>query len=517
MAAKVINPAKAHYQKLRLLSPEQLWNAEVPRFNKMAEAERIENVAIIRAVGVVFSESGNKEERAAAIEWALSLLSDPAEKVRRYAIAVLPKLRADQKAEMALLELLKRTSLPREREALLDALRLIGGKATLAFLPSAGVESVQTLEQRVLARVERSETPGSLKPHSILALTEPLDVYLHCRSGLENIVADEAKLRFGKGSILRAMKVRAGLVSLRCQGKISLQTFYELRCFASLGLSIGSVKKGDPQQETDALAQLVAASKSIAILNAFTDGPARYRIEFIQRGHQRERVKALADAVYSKTKQLLNDPANALWSLAINETSQTLTAEWRPRISIDSRFAYRTGAVPAASHPPLAACMARVAQVISNEIIWDPFCGSGLELIERCLLGGVSTAIGTDTSPEALNSARANFAAANLANVKLELAETDFRNFLNSAKAYQGKCSLLISNPPMGRRVPIKNLGQLISDLFDTAASALKKGGRLVFVNPCKVVPTNQTLKRTYRQAVDMGGFTAYLERYDKA
>lgn len=517
MSAKAINPAKAHYQKLRVLSVQQLWNEEVPRFNAMSGPDRIENVGIIRAVGVVFSESGTRAERASAIDWALDLLGDPAEKVRRYAIAALPKLGAGEVAERALLALLKDTTIPREREALLDALRRIGGKATLSLLPSISAQSVHTIEQKVLARVERSDNPGALKPEGIFSTTAPIDILLYCRSGLENIVADEAKLLFGKGSILRAMKVKAGMVSLRCQGKISLKKFYELRCFAFLGISIGTIKKtNDAQQELQAMAQLIASPASTAVLQAFTDGPIRYRIDFLERGHQRERVRSLADSVYSQTKLLLNDTANALWTLAIGETSQTFTLEWRPRASIDTRFSYRTGDVPASSHPPLAACLARIAQITPNEIIWDPFCGSGLELIERSLLGGVSIAIGTDTSATALDTARKNFSAAHISDTKLELTENDFRNFLNSANAYKAKCTLVISNPPMGRRVPIKNLGQLISDLFDEAASALKKGGRLVFVNPCKINAAHPALTLTYRQAVDMGGFTAYLERYER-
>ena len=44
--------------------------------------------------------------------------------------------------------------------------------------------------------------------------------------------------------------------------------------------------------------------------------------------------------------------------------------------------------------------------------------------------------------------------------------------------------SLVITNPPLGMRVPVADLRGLIKDLFDAAATVLRPGGRLVFANP---------------------------------
>jgi tRNA G10 N-methylase Trm11 len=74
----------------------------------------------------------------------------------------------------------------------------------------------------------------------------------------------------------------------------------------------------------------------------------------------------------------------------------------------------------------------------------------------------------------------------------------------------------MVSNPPMGRRVRVPDLRGLIAALFEVAARVLKPGGRLVFVNPVKLAPTDPSLRLEFRETVDMGGYDAYLERYRK-
>ena len=79
-----------------------------------------------------------------------------------------------------------------------------------------------------------------------------------------------------------------------------------------------------------------------------------------------------------------------------------------------------------------------------------------------------------------------------------------------------GSISLIITNPPLGRRVRVKDLQGLIADLFKVAATALKPGGRLVFANPLRLTPLDPSLKMEFRQPIDMGGFDCRLEMYRK-
>ncbi|NBS05007.1 MAG: hypothetical protein EBS64_07355 [Verrucomicrobia bacterium] len=95
------------YRQLRELPAAQLWNEEVPKFNQLSAKERNQQVALVRAVGVVFSTSRNPEMKAAVKAWMIGLLQDPSEKIRRYATAAIPKLGGDEASEQKLLDILR--------------------------------------------------------------------------------------------------------------------------------------------------------------------------------------------------------------------------------------------------------------------------------------------------------------------------------------------------------------------------------------------------------------------------
>jgi predicted RNA methylase len=253
------------------------------------------------------------------------------------------------------------------------------------------------------------------------------------------------------------------------------------------------------------------------ILATLTEGSIRYRLDFVSKGHQRGAVHRLANRAYALCPDLLNDPQRAPWSVDIHPTPRGTIVELRPRLSPDPRLWYRQDDVPASSHPPLAACMARLAGQQEGDIVWDPFCGSGLELVERALLGGVSTLIGTDLSAEAVGIARANVDAAKLQGIRAEIACCDFRDFAKVEGLGPERVTLMITNPPMGRRVRIQDMRGLFADLFAVAARVLKPGGRLVLANPLRMAPRDPALRLEHRQPADLGGFECRLEMYRKS
>ncbi|HEX9910086.1 MAG TPA: hypothetical protein VGA86_04310, partial [Desulfatiglandales bacterium] len=150
---------KELYRQLRVLSCEKLWNDEVARFDRSTPKERMERVAVIRAVGTVFSESGTAKQKAEVRSWLVRLLEDPSEKVRRYAMTALPKLGAGTSEERALLSLLRTTTVEREKKFLGQALDKVGGTATLNVV-AGGRGFLQQTEQKVKASVARKEKPS---------------------------------------------------------------------------------------------------------------------------------------------------------------------------------------------------------------------------------------------------------------------------------------------------------------------------------------------------------------------
>ena len=515
MKPEARNASKELYQRLRGLPWERLWAEDVGRFNAATGPERLAKVAVVRAVGVVFAESGDRAQAAEVREWLRGLLQDPCEKIRRYAMTAMPKIGAGAGEEAELLALMRKTEAAREKKFLGRTLEKIGGAATLESL--ADVKGLPPgTEQKVRASVVRSHSPSVIRMDRALGEFAGLRIHLRGRRGLERIVREEAEEHIRREGKFRLVEASSGRVSLAPVAPFTLADVYAMRCFDTLGLVVSNVPASTERVAVDALAMAITSPLSRRVLGAFTDGPVRYRLDFVAKGHQRAAVRELANRVYARCPELLNDARNAPWTVAIFPAVRSDTVELCPKLTPDPRLYYRQGDVPASSHPPLAACMARLAGPGEDEVVWDPFCGSGLELIERALRGGVRSIRGTDLSPEAVEIARKNVAAAKLTGVAAEIACGDFREVARGAGMGPGSVSLVITNPPMGRRVPVPNLRGLIEDLFAVSAVVLRPGGRLVFANPLRLAPADPTLKLQSRRTVDLGGFECLLEVYVK-
>lgn len=493
------NPDKELYRQFRTLSWERLWNVEVAQFNGATQDARAGMVALIRAVGVVFLESGPPELRDEVRAWLRALLADPHEKIRRYAMNALPKVGAGNEEEERMLKMLRSTDIEREKKFLTGALEKIGGERTLTLVRG----HLPQTEQKTRAALARSGNPGVLRRDGILEKIEDIQIHLRGRRGLEDVVRREVEE--SAPTMFRVVNVTGGLVAIAPLRPFSLGDLYALRCFGTAGFFLGTAAP-------EGLAGIISSPTARKILETFTGGAPRYRLDFVSKGHQRGAVRKLANEVYARCPDILNDPRNALWAMDIHSTGAGESVELRPRFSPDPRFAYRVRSLPAASHPPLAASMAWLAGMMHNEIVWDPFCGSGIELIECAKRGGVRWLHGTDLSADAVTAAQLNFAASDTGPVNATFTCTDFRDHAGVEGGGPGQVSLIVTNPPLGMRVPVPNLRELIHDLFDVASRALKAGGRLIFVNPIRLESPHPSLRLQSRRLVDMSGFDCRLE-----
>lgn len=518
MNKHTVNLAKEVYKQLRNEPWESLWEREVPLFDTGTAEERLERVGLVRAIGVVALEQATLEQRQLTRQWLNSLLQDPQEKIRRYAMNALPKLGGSEESEKAVLELLDDSANEREIKTLSRTLDKIGGEATLEKLEALhdSKDELHQTEQKIKAQLARKEQPASIRLHIKIKESKKLRIHLRTRRGMEGFVREELMAHPKLSKRFKVLRTSPSCVALSAIGAFTLAELYQLRTFGSVNFVLGVVAK-DESKHTKALAQVIASELTQRLCKLLTVGQPRYRLQFMRSKVPPRKLQAIANEAFALCPDLLNDPRKSPWAIEVYPEKVGQSVELRPRVLPDPRFGYRVDDVPASTHPPLAAAIARMAGTEEDEVIWDPFCGSGLELIERGLLGKVQSIIASDIDINATEIIAANFAAAGQVSESIAIHNGDFREYRKVTGIKPNSLSLILANPPLGRRVRIDDLKNLISEFFEIAAITLRPRGRLVFINPLKLDSPDARLKLSERHLVDIGGFDCRVEKWVKS
>ncbi len=398
---------------------------------------------------------------------------------------------------------------PDERRALAEALGKLGGEAAitrLAGLVAGDDTELARRRDRALLMADRTARRGE---DSQIALDvpppHPLRVRLGCRPGLGELLRTEVT-RVGLGTEVN--QVRDDAVDIVLAGPWGALQASRLWASATIRISLAPAPRGP---ETGTLARRIVATLTaptvLALLDSWTRGPIRWRLG-MAKGHQRAVIWRVAKEVTALAPRLINDPSQTTWDVLVDEAEGTL--ELTPRRAEDPRFAYRVADVPAASHPSVAAALAFLGEAHPGDRVWDPFCGSGVELVERARLGPTALLRGSDNDDDALAAAAANLAAAG---VTAELANADAR------AQPPGPVDLILTNPPLGSRVPV-DAGALLVAALPTWVQALAPRGRLAWITPAHRQTTpvleHLGLTRVRSLAVDLGGVRGRLERWDR-
>jgi 23S rRNA G2445 N2-methylase RlmL len=481
---------------------------------------------LVRVVGAFVGQAAEAE--AAVVAWLVEELAraDGAEgkakagaggaKGARYAATALGKVRgAADVAEQALLAAWECGGPIELRRVLADALGKVGTAKAAPVLRACETDDpeLKRLVGRALLRIERTLTRtevSAIDPDA--SLDRPWPVVFRCRAGLESVLVEE----LGKKRSPRA--IEEGRVQAVFRGPLS--GALAARTALSFALLLGPETGKD---EEGLVADLLAADPAWRILRTFTRGPIRFRLAFETGGHRRGLVHRVAERLRTARPEVLNDPTASSWEALVREHEElakgdqlTIAIELEPRALVDDRFAYRVSDVPAASHPTIAAALARVAEAREGDVVWDPFVGSGLELIERARLGPYAALYGTDIDEGALEAARANLARAGVERVQLARGDS---TAADGAMTPPG-VTLVLTNPPMGRRVARGELAPLMDRFVHTVAGALTSGGRVVWLSPMPERTRTRLEAEGFTidvaRPVDMGGFSAELQRATK-
>jgi SAM-dependent methyltransferase len=474
---------------------------EIGRAAIAARFADVDDGAKARLVGVLglCARAGDGDARAQVIAGT----GDPAARVRRAAATALGKLGGDDARHALLARWDAGDATPDERRALAEALGKVGGDEALARLralePSDDAELMRRRDRAVLMadRTARRDIVSVIVGD--VAAPAPITIQLGCRPGLGTLLGEElAALGIAAHPIGdRGAELRLGQ---------PLASLFAARLWATAAIPI-PLPPAPAGELAAAITRTITSPATLALLRAWTRGPIRWRLGF-SRGHKRAIVWRVARDVTAAVPELINDPTATTWDILVDDDARTIALV--PRRLDDLRFAYRVADVPAASHPTVAAALARLGEARAADRVWDPFCGSGVELVERARRGPAGALIGTDLDGAAIDAARQNLAAAG---VSAELAIADARTHA------PGPIDLILTNPPLGSRVPLDAVALLVAAL-PNFARALAPRGRLVWITPSprKTSPVAEQLglARTRSFAVDLGGVRGQLERWDR-
>ncbi len=456
---------------------------------------------VLRAIGRLAEDAG-------ARSLLLTALGDADPKTRRNAAIALGHTRADG-VEDALLAAWLRDGRPEMRRSIAASLGKVGTAKSLPVLREASRaedSELTPIAERATMMIERTESRaqrGRLDPERVPS--GPVAVEVLARGGLEEMLAEELGLVPGVVGVAGAA---AGCVRAQLTGAMGVLFAARTMLAFRFPLPAEPIENREPPEE--AIARAATGVEAEQIFSTWTVGAVRYRIAWREGGHKRAASWQTARAIARRAPAIINDPTASLWELQVGTTLRHVEVAVVPRALEDPRFAWRRRDVPAASHPTIAAALARVAGTRPDDVVWDPFVGSGSELVERALSGPYLSLAGSDVEAGALAAARENLDAAGVP-ARLDRADA-------LVHAPRG-VTLILTNPPMGRRAA---RGPDLADTLDRfvahASSVLVPGGRLVWISPSpkrsRAAAARAGLALDWARIVDMGGFEGEMQRW---
>lgn len=456
---------------------------------------------LVRLVGKLSVSGASELDLAAGWSFVMQALRDDDAKVRRNAAMALGRSDSLQGAEEALLEAWERELRVEQRRTVIVSLGRVGLFRTRSLLRrvSSSDAGLQAAIEQAALMVERNIARERLSAVRFdVAVSRSTKVELRCKPGLETLCVEELGAEFSP-RVIGAGRVRATL-----DGPLS--ALFRARTAFDFSVVLPAVSSVH-QDPAMAVCEALTAAPTVALLESLSLHGVRYRIEWEGLGHQRALTWRCVAAIARRCPGLVNDPRESPWEVVVRTLGEGVEVLLTPRLTDDPRFRYRRATVPAASHPTVAAALARVAGVRAGDVVWDPFVGSGLELAERARLGPYERLHGSDVSEGALAAARQNLDG--VARLTLSLGDA------LDPTSTPGGVTLIVTNPPLGYRTAFGEAESLLERFVRRAREVLGAGGRLVWVVPERSrVPelaTELGFLTAQRFKLDLGGLSCVL------
>lgn len=472
------------------------------RFNEASGVERAMRLQVATAIAA-------RESVPQLLAVTERGLVDAEPRVVRQAVRAVGKL-AEALAsqfESELIRIATEAATP-ERRAAVEALGRVGGESARGVLASMRAEDPDlarrvTQATTLLDRRLRRASAGFVVLDQRLPATTR--VRLRCRRGLADAMLAQLRSLLGPAATFYP----DGRTAVEFDWDGTLGALYQIRCALDVAVVFDLPRTAEPDPR---VVVGLTAPPLVAALSAWTRGPVRFRLGWVEGGPQRARVWRVAAQLEAADAPLRNDSRSVAWSIEVDERAGVVRC--RPK-GADPRFAYRVADVPAASHPTVAAYLAWLAHPQPGQLVWDPFCGSAQELIECARLARGLDLVGTDLDPEAVTAGQANLQRADpeTSSSALHLADACAFDPRGAHPRHDG-VDLIVTNPPMGHRVVGEvPLNTLLERFVAHAAGTLAPGGRLVWLSPRPQVTATAAQRHGLhviaRPPVDLGGLAA--------
>lgn len=386
--------------------------------------------------------------------------------------------------------------------------------ADTPFLRKQLRKSVNRLQRRLAGSA--SVDLAKIQPSKQMRLV------MKCVEGVEPFLAEE--LGKSLGSQLVVEKAYRGSGEVVCQvirGGFRFQDLERSRLFFDVLISVRrklNFSDGFNSLLEKELLDHVENSGLPEIAEIATEGMNRFAVRFegtirpsgSQLASFARKLEQLLNDRTPKVNQWLNDPRDETWQFCFSTEADSIRLSLKLLPSLwDNRFNYRNKDIPAASHPTIAALLASLVEGLpTGARVMDPFCGSGLELIETGLRHSDYWLIAGDTDAKALSVAKE---LAGNAGVKFELTQ------VKDALAWSGlKVDCVLTNPPFGRRAKTADIIGLLEKFIEKLPGLLKPGGRLIWISPQPKRTRNALERAGFRleisHALNLGGIKVALQ-----
>lgn len=186
-------------------------------------------------------------------------------------------------------------------------------------------------------------------------------------------------------------------------------------------------------------------------------------------------IKTLAD-VYSKDRKVALENPDIEMRVLIDESAYVgLKLAEMDRQQFEKRkVQYRPFFSPISIHPKLARALVNLSLIKKDELMLDPFCGTGGMLIEAGLIG--AKIVGSDIENKMIEGCKKTLDFYKIKNYKL------FCSDIGNIKRHIEEIDAVVTDLPYGKSTTTKgeNIQQLYERAFGNISEVLKENGRAV-------------------------------------